>query len=187
MLFCLSFDKSNSCSRDWGHLQIHVCHLCLFSSHYTMSAPLPKAANFPSKAAVPPLLSSLPHSGSFRCILGESWRSLLSAESFGLKAAVSCPSFSYPAPPVMLQAPALSSWSTKLPWMCAAIYLQPVVLIIFFPCQWGRNSVPNSARNRKTVCEAKPQKPVTLKKNHFNIYLGSLKKQFGFTLFVINY
>lgn len=114
------------------------CHLCLFSPHCVMSASMVRQLICPprllfhlsSSAPPPPFLP-----GSFVGILGESWPSLLSTESFGLKAAVSCPPFPSPALAVMLWAPVLSPWSTKLLWMCATIHSQHVVPIISFPRQ----------------------------------------------------
>lgn len=103
-------------------------HLYLLFPHSITSATMSRQLICPprllfhlSSSPFPPL------SGSLGSILGESWPSLLSAESFGLKAAVSCPPFPSPGLPVMLWAPALSPWSTKLMWMCAAIHSQHVV------------------------------------------------------------
>lgn len=96
------------------------CYLCLSFPHSTTSATMERQLICP-----PRLLSPTPT--SLGTILGKSWPSLLSAESFGLQAAVSCPPFPSLGLPVMLWAPALSPRSTKLPWLCAAIHTQHVV------------------------------------------------------------
>lgn len=125
---CLSQQGSDSCTWTQSHLQICSLSFVPFVSSFYNVSYYGEAANLPSKVVILPLFLSSPLlSGSLGSILGESWPSLLSAESFGLKAVVSCPPFPSPSLPVMLWAPALSPWSTKLLWMCAAIHSQHVV------------------------------------------------------------
>lgn len=125
---CPSQHGSDSCTWNQRHLQMCSLSFVPFVSTLYYVSYYGKAANLPSKVVIPVLLLSFPPpSGSLGSILGESWPSLLSAVSFGLKAAVSCPPFPSPGLPVKLWAPALSPWSTKLLWMCAAIHSQHVV------------------------------------------------------------
>lgn len=101
----------------------YIYNICLFFAHSTTSATMARQLICSHRLLFwPPTLSGSPDS-----ICDESWPSLLSTESFELKAAVSCPPFPSPGLPIMLWAPALSPWSTKLPWICAAIHSQHVV------------------------------------------------------------
>lgn len=124
----LSWHGLGSYTCNQSHLQICSLSFVPFVSRFSHVSYYGEVANLPSKVVIqPPHHTPSPLSGSLGSIHGQSWPSLLSAECSGLKAAVSCPPFPSPGLPVMLLAPALSPWSTKLLWICAAIHSQHVV------------------------------------------------------------